>query len=103
MHSSSPVVCPVLFLFLQKNAQEDDDDEDVAVGLQEELMRETESGFVVGDGDDAAEFMNFEMGHDSEDEENGEGKKKKKKRGALNAAPKRKKEVRWSQTVVDLL
>jgi hypothetical protein len=58
-------------------------------------MRETESGFVVGDGDDAAEFMNFELGHDSEgDEDEGAKKKGAKKRGALNAAPnKRKKEV----------
>ncbi len=60
-------------------------------------MRETESGFVVGDGDDAAEFMNFELGHDSGgeggDEDGQKGSKKgNKKRGALNAQPKRKKD-----------
>lgn len=60
-------------------------------------MQETESGFVVGDGDDAAEFMNFELGHDSGGEGEGEdgqkgAKKGAKKRGALNAQPKRKKD-----------
>jgi hypothetical protein len=51
-------------------------------------MREAETGFVVDDGDDAAQYMTFDMGEEgSADEGDGEGQKKKsaKKRGALNA------------------
>jgi hypothetical protein len=51
-------------------------------------MREAETGFVVDDGDDAAQYMTFEMGDEGSAEGgDAEGQKKKggKKRGALNA------------------
>lgn len=78
-------------------AQGDDEEDAEELRLQEQLMRETESGFVVGEEDDAARFMNFEMGHNSEEESadgGADGAKSKgaKKRGALNAQPKRKKD-----------